>query len=39
MHIITSDVGYENVTSLVDDYDSQLLLPSLVEFYKTIFFW
>jgi hypothetical protein len=35
MHLATSYVGHENATNLVIDYDSQLLLPLLVESYKS----
>jgi hypothetical protein len=36
MHLITSYVDYKNATSLVVDYESQLLLPMVVEFYKSL---
>jgi hypothetical protein len=36
MCLVTSYVGHENATKLVVDYDSQLLLPFLVEFHKSL---
>jgi hypothetical protein len=36
MSLVTSYVGHENATKLVIDYDSQLLLPLLVEFHKSL---
>ncbi len=36
MHLITSYVHHKNATSLVANYESQLLLPLVVEFYKSL---
>jgi len=36
MCLVTLYVGYNNTTNLVIDYDSQLLLFSLVESYKSL---
>lgn len=36
MCLVTSYVGHNNATNLVTNYDSQLLLLLLVEFYKSL---
>jgi hypothetical protein len=36
MCLVTSYVGHDNVANLVINYNSKLLLPLLVEFYKSL---